>query len=120
VDAMLAPQAANERFIAASEFLWLNEIAAVLREELGERAAKVPRRQLPDLLVRFAGLFSQHARFLAPRLGKRQVVSHAKAERLLGWQPSSWRKTVLDTATSVLANVPAGRLSSANAPYGAL
>src|ERR1700754_278822 len=50
--AMTDPAAAGERFIGGGEFRWLAEIAATLRAELGERAAKVPTRGVPDGVVR--------------------------------------------------------------------
>ena len=52
IRAMTAPEAAGERFIAAGEFMWLADIAPTLRARLGERAAKVPTRGVPDGVVR--------------------------------------------------------------------
>jgi hypothetical protein len=46
--AMTEDAAAGERFIAtAGHSLWQRDIAAVLRERLGERAAEVPTREMP-------------------------------------------------------------------------
>jgi dihydroflavonol-4-reductase len=58
VAAMTSPAAAGERFLAVGEFLWMAEVAAILRAELGPAAAKVPKRKLPDFLVSFVGVFS--------------------------------------------------------------
>ena len=102
LEAMLAPAAANERFVAAHEFLWMSEIAAVLRARLGARAARVPTRAMPDFVVRLAALVQADARFLAPRLGVKHQFSNAKAATLLDWHPRPARETVLDTAASLL------------------
>ncbi len=45
VGAMTAPDAAGQRLLAAGSFLWLSEVAAILRDRLGADARKVPRRR---------------------------------------------------------------------------
>ena len=54
VRAMTAPEAAANRFIAAGDFMWMEDIAATLRLHLGSRAGKVPTRRLPDLVFRLS------------------------------------------------------------------
>src|SRR3954471_23637798 len=55
VRAMQAPEAAGERFLAMGEdFRWISEIGEWLRDALPERAKKIPKRELPNLLVRVA------------------------------------------------------------------
>ena len=49
---MTAPEAAGERFIAAEPFLWMSQVAGILRDQLGPAAKKVPTRTVPNLLVR--------------------------------------------------------------------
>ena len=57
IHAMTAPEAAANRFIAAGDFMWMEDIAATLRLHLGSRAGKVPTRRLPDLVFRLSSLF---------------------------------------------------------------
>jgi dihydroflavonol-4-reductase len=106
--AMSEPAAANERFVAVSEHLWLSEIAGILREHFGVRAAKVPRRAMPDFVVRLAALVQEDARFIAPKLGKQREFSSGKAKRLLGWRPRPARASVLDSAESLFERHLAG------------
>ena len=48
--AMTNPAAKGERFLAvAGDFMWIVEIAKVLKARLGEAAKRVPTRQLPEL-----------------------------------------------------------------------
>jgi nucleoside-diphosphate-sugar epimerase len=101
VRAMTAPEAGGERFIAVARFLWLAEVAAVLRERLGERAAKVPTRNVPDLLVRAMGLFDPGIRSIAGQLGKETSLSSEKAESVLGWSPRSVEETIVECAESL-------------------
>ncbi|MEA2912480.1 MAG: hypothetical protein QOJ15_4561, partial [Bradyrhizobium sp.] len=59
IRAMIAPEAAGQRFIAASDFAWLADVAALLRARLGEAANKVPTRKVPDFVLRLAALFDR-------------------------------------------------------------
>jgi dihydroflavonol-4-reductase len=102
VRAMLSPVAANERFLAVGDFLWLSEFAAILRERFGERAAKSPTRVIPDWLVRLLALLSPEMAQIAPDLGVRRTVDASKAERLLGWKTRPASDSVADAASSLL------------------
>ena len=101
--AMTRPEAGGERFIAVEEFLWMSEVAAVLRERLGERAAKVPTRTVPNLGVRLMALFDPSLRSIVPDLGKKVTYSAEKAKTRLGWSPRPVGDTITDTAESMLA-----------------
>src|SRR4051812_42941191 len=104
VRAMTAPEAAGERFLALGEdFRWISEIGAWLREGVPERAKKVPKRQLPNLMVRAASLVDGSLRQLTPELGVRKRATNEKARRVLGWSPRGDREAVLATAESLLA-----------------
>ncbi|MGL4234748.1 NAD-dependent epimerase/dehydratase family protein [Tabrizicola sp.] len=101
--AMENPNAADERFIAASDWKWMAEIAQTLRANLGTAAHSVPTRSLPDLVLRMVAVFDRPVRFVVPLLGRRHVFSAEKAERLLGWQPRTAEATILDAARSAIA-----------------
>lgn len=101
--AMTAPHAAGQRYIAAGDWVWMEEIAALLRSHLGAAAARVPTRRLPDWLVRIAALRDRSVGFVLPLLGRQHVFSSAKAMRELGWAPRPAAATLLDAARSALA-----------------
>ncbi len=101
IRAMTAPAAAAERFIAVARFQWMAEIAAVLRDRLGPAAAKVPKRTVPDLVVRAMGIFDPSVRSVARQLGQKVELSSAKAEDLLGWSPRPVEETIVDCARSL-------------------
>jgi dihydroflavonol-4-reductase len=103
IRAMTAPQAAGERFIAAGAYAWMADLAAMLREQLGEGGAKVPTRKAPDFVIRLAGLFDKDLASVAPGLGLKHDYTSAKAQRLLGWKPRPTEETVLDCARSLIA-----------------
>lgn len=100
--AMLSPEAGGQRFIAVTEFLWMAEVAAVLRRELGEDAARVPKRGVPDLLVRAMALFDPGVRSVTNQLGKKLTYSSEKARTTLGWSPRPIERTLAETGRSMV------------------
>jgi len=101
--AMTAPSAGGERFIATSgPAVSMLDIAATLRERLGDEAKNVPTRKLPDWVVRVIGRFNTNIGDLVPLLGQRRDATSAKAQRELGWTPRSWQDAVTATAESLL------------------
>jgi nucleoside-diphosphate-sugar epimerase len=102
IKAMLAPGAGGERYIAVTEFLWLAEVAAVLRRELGDGAKKVPTRKVPDLLVKVMGRFDPSVRSIVNQLGKKLTYSSAKARTELGWSPRPVANSIADTGRSMV------------------
>lgn len=105
IRAMTSPDAAGQRFLATGEFMWMAEMARVLREGLGADGRNVPTRQVPDAVVRLAARFTDRSlRDIAPALGRRNRHSTEKARRVLGWQPRPARDTVLDCARSLIAH----------------
>jgi len=103
IRAMTAPQAAGQRFIAAGDYLWMADIAKVLRAELGAKASKVPTRALPDVVLRLIALFDPTLKVVTPNLGLRHAFSSAKARKMLGWTPRPVNTTLVDCAQSLIA-----------------
>ena len=103
LSAMLSPAAAGQRFIASSSFLWLSDMVDILRGHSGMPAEKLPRRRLPDVVLRLAALFNAEAKFMAPLLGRESRYSHAKAAALLDWHPRAAADTVTACAESLVA-----------------
>jgi dihydroflavonol-4-reductase len=57
------------------------DVARVLRAPLGDAARRVPTRELPNWLVRFASRFDRKLKPLVPLLDNTRRASSAKAER---------------------------------------
>jgi dihydroflavonol-4-reductase len=102
IEAMTAPSAGDQRFIATTKFLWMAEIGEVLRQRLGEAASKVPTRRVPDLLVRAMALFDPDIRSVIGGLGKRTELSSKKARDILGWTPRAIEDTIAETGQSLI------------------
>jgi dihydroflavonol-4-reductase len=111
--AMSAPEAGGGRFIAVESFQWMEEVAEVLRDRLGEAAAKVPKRTVPNLLVRGMALFDPGIRSIVGQLGRKTEISSEKAKTLLGWSPRPTEETIVECAQSLIAtgvvDAPAGQ-----------
>ncbi|HEY2683797.1 MAG TPA: aldehyde reductase [Steroidobacteraceae bacterium] len=101
--AMTEDAAKGERFLAiGDDAMAMIDIARLLKVRLGDKARKVPARKIPDWLVRLVALFDKTAGQIVPELGKVKNATHAKATRLLGWQPRSNEEALLATAESLL------------------
>ncbi len=101
--AMTAPEAARARFIAASDWMWMADVAHVLRTEFGDAARKVPTRSMPDFVLRLVALFQRPVRFVLPLLGRKHVFTSAKARTALGWNPRPAAVAIIDSARSAMA-----------------
>jgi nucleoside-diphosphate-sugar epimerase len=106
IRAMTSPQAAGERFVAVGDFMWMADVASTLRSRLGERAAKVPTRQLPNAVVRLMSLLTPQLRPFTADLGRKTATSSEKARRVLGFVPRPATTTVVDCAESLIAGRP--------------
>ncbi|MFE3961239.1 NAD-dependent epimerase/dehydratase family protein [Nocardia sp. NPDC059091] len=100
--AMTSPAAAGQRYLGAGNFVWYRDIAAILREQLPEDAAKVPTRAMPDILVTLLARWNPQMAMLRPELGRVRLVDSGKARTQLGWHPRPTEQTIIDTATALI------------------
>jgi dihydroflavonol-4-reductase len=102
VKCLNAPGMAGERFIASGPFMWLSEVAAVMKAGLGPQAKKVPTRRLPSWLVRIFARFDPVVGQIVGELDnvREQDASHARD--VLGWTPRPSRESILETAHSLI------------------
>lgn len=102
IRAMTSPAAAGERFLGTGEFIWLGEVADILKTALGPQAAKVPTRRVPDWVLRVMARFRPELREVTGSLGRRNRHSIEKARTVLGWAPRPAAETVVDCARSLI------------------
>ena len=67
-----------------------------------DRLEEVPKRTLPNWLVRIVAVFDSSAKQLVPELGKVKQASNEKARRVLGWSPRSNEDAIVATGESLL------------------
>jgi nucleoside-diphosphate-sugar epimerase len=102
IRAMTAPEAGGERFVAVTTFQWMTDIATVLRSRMGEAAAKVPSRSIPNFVVRGMAIFDPSVRSIVGQLGRKTNLSSEKAKARLGWSPRPIDETIVECAQSLL------------------
>jgi nucleoside-diphosphate-sugar epimerase len=103
VRAMTNPAANGQRFLAiAGAAMSFPAMADVLRERMGEAASRVPKRVLPNWVVRLLALVAPQLREVVPNLGRIKEASNEKAKSLLGWAPRSNEDALVATAQSLI------------------
>jgi nucleoside-diphosphate-sugar epimerase len=101
--AMIDPRAAGERFLAvAGESMSIQEIALLLKERMGDAAARAPTKVLPDWMVRLASHFNPALAQVVSELGKIKRITNEKARHVLGWSPRSNADAIVATAESLV------------------
>jgi nucleoside-diphosphate-sugar epimerase len=103
IRAMTHSAANGERFLAvAGDFMWLHDIAGVLKRRMGVSAKRVPTFQLPNWVVRLAAMRDPAVQQIVPELGKMKNATSEKARRVLGWTPRSNEEAIVATAESLV------------------
>lgn len=92
----------GERFAASVEFMHARDIAAVLREALGDKARKVPSRDMPAWLAALLALVMPEMKQIRAESGKVRRISGEHARAVLGFDYIPARQSVIDTAESLL------------------
>ena len=78
------------------------QLSRVRQWRMGAAARRVPRFQLPDWVVRFAGRRDPTVRSVVPQLGLVRRSTGEKARRVLGWAPRSNGEAIVATAESLV------------------
>ena len=92
----------GERFPTSEKFLWIREMADIIRTRVPEHAGKVPRRPMPDWLVKVLALFMSEMKQIKGELGNVRDVSGKHTEERLGFTFIPAEKTLEDTVRSLV------------------
>lgn len=96
-------EAAGQRFLAAGDHLWMQDMARILAADLGPEGFRPPTGSLPYAVLWLASRFDASLKMVLPYIGKKEQVSHERAKRVLGWKPRPARETLVDMARSMVA-----------------
>jgi nucleoside-diphosphate-sugar epimerase len=102
VKAMLVPEAGGRRLIGAGETLSLQEVGRILRDELLEGASKVPKRTLPNFVVRLVSNFDRSLKAITPDLGVVPVAESSYVTDLTGVTNRPAAEAVVAAARSII------------------
>lgn len=101
--AMTRPEAAGQRFLAASgDAVSYAHIARTLRDRLGDEAGRVPDREVSSAFVRSMAPFVPALRQFRRNLDIVRHTDSSKARDLLGWDPRPPEDAVTATARSLI------------------
>jgi len=100
--AMELPQAAGNRYICAGEHIWVQDIAKILAAEFNPRGYRIPTGRLPYWLMWIIACFDKAVNLALTFVGRKELVSAAKAQRELGWTMRPIRETILDTGRTMI------------------
>lgn len=102
VKAMEIPEAAGERFIATEGFLWFTEAAELLRKKFPAYGAKIPKRKIPDWMLKLMAVFQPIYKQTVTELGRTRKASNAKAARVLGVRFRTAEEALVASAESLI------------------
>lgn len=97
-----AEKVRGERFPTSEKFLWIREMADVVRARTPEHAGKVPKRPMPNWLVKFLALFMDEMKQIKGELGNVRDVSGKHTEEVLGFTFIPAEQTLEDTVRSLV------------------
>lgn len=100
--AMERPEAAGNRYICAGEHLWVQDLAKILAAEFNPRGYRVPTGKLPYWLMWIIARFDKAVNLAITFVGRKELVSAAKAKRELGWSMRPIKETILDTGRTMI------------------
>jgi dihydroflavonol-4-reductase len=72
------------RYLATSGAVWFKDLMQPIKDRLGERARKVPTRELPDFMIKLVALFDPTTRPIVPDLGIDFRIDNSATRRMLG------------------------------------
>lgn len=100
VAAMTNPDAGGQRYILADREMTLLEMAGAIRA--GIPAARTPRFELPDVLVRLVALFDRQIRDNTIELGRTRPVDGSRGRKLIGRPTIAGPEAITATARSLV------------------
>jgi nucleoside-diphosphate-sugar epimerase len=100
--AMETPGAAGNRYICAGEHIWVQDIAKVLAAEFNPKGYRVPTGRLPYWVMWIIAWFDKAVNLALTFVGRKELVSAAKAQRELGWTMRPVRDSIIATAQTMI------------------
>jgi dihydroflavonol-4-reductase len=100
VRALQRPESAGNRYIGSERFMWMRDIALVLKAEYPDR--KIPLRVAPDWLMRLMGMFDKTIKGILPSLGHEMPLDNSAAAEVLGIEFIEARQAIRTSASSLI------------------
>jgi len=102
IKAMTTQNAGGRRLMAASNTLWISDIATILREAYPK--AKLPTREMANWLVKIVGVFDQSVKSIVPDVGTFHEADAAYVTAMTNVMPRPAKEAILAAAESLIEN----------------
>ena len=96
------PNVGGRRLIIGSEVKKLIELSNIMAEALPSYAKKLPKKELPNFIVKLISYLDTSAKMMVPDLGIRMETNTSYAEDLLGFKFKPAKGCIEDAANSVI------------------
>ena len=96
------PNVGGRRLIVGSEVKKMIELSKIMAEALPDYAKKLPKKELPNFLVKIISHLDTSAKVMVPDLGIEMQTDVSYAEKLLGFKFKPAKGCVEDAAKSVV------------------
>lgn len=100
VKALQVPASEGQRVLAADSFLWMTDIAKLIKGAYPDRPIKT--RVAPDFLLKFMAMFDPSIKAILPSLGVELAVSNARAKALFDMDFRPAKDAVLASCASLI------------------
>ncbi len=100
VRALLSDESIGARFIATERFMWMQDVAMILKAEYPDR--RISTRLAPDWLIKLLAYFDPSIRSIVPFLGLEQHFDNAAASEVLGMEFIEARQAIKTSAASLI------------------
>lgn len=100
VKALQVPASEGQRVLAADAFLWMADIAKLIKGAYPDRPVKT--RVAPDFLLKFMAMFDPSIKAILPSLGVELAVSNARAKALFDMDFRPAKDAVLASCASLI------------------
>ena len=100
VRALQRPESVGNRFIGSERFMWMRDIALVLKVEYPDR--KIPLRVAPDWLMWLMAMFDKTIKNILPSLRHEVPLDNSAAAEILGIEFIEARQAIRTSASSLI------------------
>ncbi|PLS19838.1 SDR family oxidoreductase [Neptunicoccus cionae] len=100
VRALQRPESAGSRFIGSERFMWMQDIALLLKAEYPDR--KIATRLAPDWVMRLMGMFDKTIAGIIPSLGQEIPLDNSAAAEVLGMEFIEARQAIKTSASYLI------------------
>lgn len=102
VKALSTPASEGQRVLASDSFLWMADIAKLIKAAYPDRSIKT--RVAPDFLLKILAMFDPTIKSILPTLGVEQSVSNARAKALFAMDFIPAKDSILASCESLVAH----------------